>query len=118
MARRTRSISRPRSKRCSGKPITRGCASIRSPGSWRRTTGNGSCKPSTRTSRLPRFNAPRHQGRPEVTEVCRRQLNFGDGLIAEEVADLWEDWMRHVDVVLEDPLLLNVAYEALACRWK
>jgi IS5 family transposase len=53
-----------------------------------------------------------------VIELCRRQLDFGDGLIAEEVADLWEDWMRHVDTVLEDPVLLDVVYEALACRWK
>jgi IS5 family transposase len=52
-----------------------------------------------------------------VIELCRRQLNFGDGLIADEVSDLWEDWMRNVDSVLEDPLLLNVAYEALAARW-
>jgi IS5 family transposase len=52
-----------------------------------------------------------------VIELCRRQLDFGDGLIAEEVGDLWEDWMRHVDKVLEDPLLLNVVYDALACRW-
>jgi hypothetical protein len=34
-----------------------------------------------------------------VIELCRRQLNFADGLIAEEVSDLWEDWMRHVDGV-------------------
>ena len=53
-----------------------------------------------------------------MIELCRRQLDFGDGLIAEEVADLWEDWMRHVDTVLEDPVLLDLAYEALACRWK
>ena len=53
-----------------------------------------------------------------MIELCRRQLDFGDGLIAEEVADLWEDWMRHVDTVLEDPVLLDVVYEALACRWK
>lgn len=52
-----------------------------------------------------------------MIELCRRQLEFGDGLIAEEVDDLWEDWMRHVDTVLEDPLLLGVVYEALACRW-
>jgi IS5 family transposase len=52
-----------------------------------------------------------------VIELCRRQLDFGDGLIAEEVGDLWEDWMRHVDTVLEDPALLDLAYEALACRW-
>jgi IS5 family transposase len=53
-----------------------------------------------------------------VIELCRRQLEFGDGLIAEEVGDLWEDWMRHVDTVLEDPVLLDLAYEALADRWK
>ena len=32
-----------------------------------------------------------------MIELCRRQLNFADGLIVEEVTDLWEDWMRHVD---------------------
>jgi IS5 family transposase len=52
-----------------------------------------------------------------VLELCRRQLDFGDGLIAEEVGDLWEDWMRHVDRVLEDPALLKVVYDALASRW-
>jgi IS5 family transposase len=52
-----------------------------------------------------------------VIELCRRQLSFGDGLIAEEVGDLWEDWMRNVDSVLEDPLLLELAYAALASRW-
>ncbi len=52
-----------------------------------------------------------------MIELCRRQLDFGDGLIAEEVGDLWEDWMRHVDTVLEDPVLLELAYQALACRW-
>jgi IS5 family transposase len=52
-----------------------------------------------------------------VIELSRRQLDFGDGLIAEEVGDLWEDWMRHVDKVLEDRLLLKVAYDALAHRW-
>jgi IS5 family transposase len=52
-----------------------------------------------------------------VLELCRRQLDFGDGLIAEEVGELWEDWMRHVDKVLEDPLLLKVVYDALASRW-
>jgi IS5 family transposase len=52
-----------------------------------------------------------------VIELSRRQLDFGDGLIAEEVGELWEDWMRHVDVVLDDPLLLDAAYQALARRW-
>ena len=37
-----------------------------------------------------------------MIELCRRQLNFGDGLIAEEVGDLLEDWMHNVDSVLDD----------------
>ena len=52
-----------------------------------------------------------------MIELSRRQLDFGDGLIAEEVGELWEDWMRHVDTVLDDPLLLDAAYQALARRW-
>ena len=52
-----------------------------------------------------------------MIELCRRQLNFADGLIAEEVGDLWEDWMRHVDQVLDDAQLLQLVYEALARRW-
>ena len=52
-----------------------------------------------------------------MLELSRRQLDFGDGLIAEEVGELWEDWMRHVDKVLEDPLLLKVVRDALATRW-
>ena len=52
-----------------------------------------------------------------MIELSRRQLLFGDSLIAEEVAELWEDWMRYVDEVLLDAALLDVAYQALACRW-
>jgi IS5 family transposase len=52
-----------------------------------------------------------------MIEVCRRQLNFAEGLIAEEVGELWEDWMRQVDAVLTDPELLGTVYEALARRW-
>ena len=52
-----------------------------------------------------------------MIEVCRRQLNFGEGLIAEEVGELWEDWMRQVDEVLSDQELLSTVYEALARRW-
>jgi transposase, IS5 family len=52
-----------------------------------------------------------------VIEVCRRQMNFAEGLIAEEVGELWEDWMRQIDHVLSDPELLNTVYEALAVRW-
>ncbi len=52
-----------------------------------------------------------------MIEVCRRQLNFAEGLIAEEVGELWEDWMRQVDAVLSDQQLLGTVYEALARRW-
>lgn len=52
-----------------------------------------------------------------MIEVCRRQLNFAEGLIAEEVGELWEDWMRRVDEVLADEQLVNTVYEALARRW-
>jgi IS5 family transposase len=52
-----------------------------------------------------------------VIELCRAQLNLAEGLIAEEVGELWEDWMRQVDQVLGDRELLGVVYEALARRW-
>ena len=51
-----------------------------------------------------------------MIEVRRAQLNFAEGLIAEEVSDLWEDWMRPADQVLEDEQLLSTVYEALAKR--
>jgi IS5 family transposase len=46
----------------------------------------------------------------------RRQLTFGDGLIAEEVSDLREDWMKHADAVLADEAIVAAVYEALAKR--
>ena len=52
-----------------------------------------------------------------MIERCRRQLNFAEGLIAEEVGELWEDWMRQVDGVLGDAQLLDTVYQALARRW-
>ena len=36
----------------------------------------------------------------DVIKMRRSQLSFGDGLIAEEVSDLREDWMKHADQVL------------------
>ncbi len=51
-----------------------------------------------------------------MIEARRRQLRFGEGLIAEEVADLQEDWMKHADQVLEDEALVAEVYEALAHR--
>lgn len=51
-----------------------------------------------------------------MIEARRAQLSFGEGLINEEVADLWEDWMRPADQVLDDDQLLSTVYEALAKR--
>ncbi|MCK1721559.1 hypothetical protein [Bradyrhizobium sp. 141] len=38
----------------------------------------------------------------EMIEMRRAQLSFGNGLIAEEVSDLREEWMQHADQVLAD----------------
>jgi len=51
-----------------------------------------------------------------MIEMRRTQLSFGDGLIAEEVSDLREDWMTHADEVLADEDILAAVYEALAKR--
>jgi hypothetical protein len=45
-------------------------------------------------ARMPRRRSP---GASNMIEMRRAQRSFGDGLIAEEVADLREDWMRHAD---------------------
>ena len=59
---------------------------------------------------------PEKPGARPVIEARRAQLSFGEGLIAEEVADLWEDWMLSADQVLDDDHLLSTVYEALAKR--
>ncbi len=51
-----------------------------------------------------------------MIEASRQQLGFGDGFIAEEVADLQEDWMKYADRVLEDEQLVTTVCEALARR--
>lgn len=48
----------------------------------------------------------------------RLQRSFGDGLITEEVADLWEPWMRQADQVLEDDALLTLIQQELIKRCK
>jgi transposase, IS5 family len=47
-----------------------------------------------------------------MIEARRQQLHFGEGLIAEEVSDLREEWMKHADQVLEDEQLVATVYEA------
>ena len=51
-----------------------------------------------------------------MRDARRAQLHFADGLIAEEISDLWEDWMRSADQVLDDEHLLATVSEALATR--
>ncbi len=51
-----------------------------------------------------------------MIEMRRQQLGFGDGLTAEEVSDLREDWMKHADELLADEEIVAIVYEALAKR--
>ena len=51
-----------------------------------------------------------------MIEMRRKQLSFGDGLIAEEVSDLRESWMQHADAVLEDEEIITTVYEVLGKR--
>lgn len=51
-----------------------------------------------------------------MIEMRRKQLSFGDGLIAEEVSDLREDWLPHADEVLADEEIVAIVYEAMAKR--
>ena len=44
------------------------------------------------------------------------QLTYGEGLIAEETAGLWEPWMRQADQILEDEQLIQAVHEALLKR--
>jgi transposase, IS5 family len=57
-----------------------------------------------------------NRGGRSVIEMRRSQLSFGDGLIAEEVSDLREGWMKHADAVLADEDIVATVYEALAKR--
>src|SRR6266403_1517707 len=62
-------------------------------------------------------NGP-HQRRAGINMIKMRhaQLSFGDGLIAEEVSDLGEDWMKQADQMLADEQIVAAVYEALAKR--
>src|SRR5215470_12842462 len=62
------------------------------------------------------MNRDRHPGGNAVIEMRRLQLSFGEGLIAEEVSDLREEWMTHADEILGDEEVVAAVYEALAKR--
>ena len=51
-----------------------------------------------------------------MIETRRAQRTFGDGLIAEEVKDPRDEWMKHADQVLGDKEIVAAIYEALAKR--
>ena len=51
-----------------------------------------------------------------MIDARRLQRGFGDGFVAEAVADLQEAWMRHADAILDDDLLVSTVYEALGQR--
>jgi transposase, IS5 family len=51
-----------------------------------------------------------------VIDIRRQQQSFGDGLIRETVDELWEDWMRHADLILADEELLETVHRALQGR--
>jgi IS5 family transposase len=53
-----------------------------------------------------------------MTPPRRLQQSFGDGLIREEISDLWEPWMRHADTVLENDRLVEIIQAALVKRCK
>ena len=52
-----------------------------------------------------------------MIEARRLQLSFGDGLIAEEIEDLRETWMGHVDVVLQHEMIVSAVHQALSNRY-
>jgi len=52
-----------------------------------------------------------------VIKLRHAQPSVWEGLFAEEVAELWEPWMRVVDELLEDEELLNAVYDAQGKRY-
>ena len=51
-----------------------------------------------------------------MIKMRRAQLSFGDGLIADEVEDLRENWMTYADKVLADEQLVATVFETLLQR--
>jgi IS5 family transposase len=51
-----------------------------------------------------------------VIQPRRLPRSFADGLIAEQLDDLYEPWMRHVDEVLDDDRLLHLVQQELSQR--
>jgi transposase, IS5 family len=53
-----------------------------------------------------------------MIQLRHQQPSLWGGYWAEEVADLWEPWMRQADAILNDEVLLDRIYEAQGRRCK
>ena len=51
-----------------------------------------------------------------MIQLRHQQRSLWEGLFAEEVAELWEPWMRVVDELLADDVLLETVYKAQGGR--
>jgi hypothetical protein len=51
-------------------------------------------------------------GGKESDPIAHQQRSAWEGLFAEEVAELWEPWMRVVDELLEDEELVDTGAKA------
>ena len=47
-----------------------------------------------------------------MIRIRHQQPTLWENFFAEEVAALWEPWMRVVDELLEDEALLDIVYDA------
>ena len=45
-----------------------------------------------------------------------RPCNFAQGSLVEPLDDMWQDWMRQVDQLLDDEQLVELVYAALVLR--
>src|ERR1700760_3656657 len=103
-------------------PANSACAANRSrrcAAGWATTTS--SRRPSKRSANSTmrccvRTTPCRAAQGQSVIKTHRAQRSFGDGLIAEEVKDLHEAWMKHADQLLGDPQIVAAVYEALVQR--
>src|SRR5262249_31788115 len=72
----------------------------------------------TQPADSPSGPCPSQAGAQAVITARRLQPSFADGLIAEEVTDLWEPWMRQADEALRDDRLLEIIQKELSKRCK
>src|SRR3974377_424712 len=90
-------------------PASSACAANRSrrcAAGWATTTNSGRLSNRSAKSILGccgQMTARRGARGQSVIKTHRAQRSFGDGLIAEEVKDLHEAWMKQADQLLADP---------------